>query len=137
VGPLRIETSIGENGMIAVSGRRRRVVKRDPRRLEHGLAALLIRTRRLPIGLSMVARRPIDCLAILTASVASIVIVINAVFLQSGFRHGTDQPEGLVSKLQKPQAFLKSEGERLQRKIDSAVAGIKTVETRSGARSGR
>jgi hypothetical protein len=137
---LRIETSIGEDGMIAVSGRRRRVVndkQRDPRRLEHGLAALLIGTRRLPKGLSMVARRPIDCLAILTASMASIVIVINAVFLQSGFRHGTDQPEGLVSKLQKPQAFLKSEGERLQRKIDSAVAGIKTVETRSGARSGR
>ena len=85
----------------------------------------------------MVARRPIDCLAILTASVASIVIIINAVFLQSGFRHGTDRPEGLVSKLRKPQEFLKSEGERLRRKIDSAVAGIKTVETRSGARGGR
>jgi hypothetical protein len=40
----------------------------------------------------MVVRRPIDCLAILTASVASIVIIINAVFLQSDFRHGTDQP---------------------------------------------
>ena len=103
----------------------------------HGLAARLIGARRLPIGLATVARRPIDCLAILTASVASIVIIINAVFLQSGFRHGTDQPEGLVSKLQKPQEFLKSEGERLRRKIDSAVAGIKSVETRSGARGGR
>jgi hypothetical protein len=126
--------------MTAVSGRRRRVVNdklRDRRRLDHGLAARLIGARRLPIGLSMVARRPIDCLAILTASVASIVIIINAVFLQSGFRHGTDQPEGLVSKLQKPQELLKSEGERLRRKIDSAVAGIKTVETRSGARGGR
>ena len=85
----------------------------------------------------MVARRPIDCLAILTASVVSIVIIINAVFLQSGFRHGTDRFERLVSTLQKRQEFLKSEGMRLQRKIDSAVAGIKTVETRSGARGGR
>jgi hypothetical protein len=84
----------------------------------------------------MVARHPIDCLAILTASVASIVIVINAVFLQ-GFRHGTDQPEGLVSKLQKPREFLQAEGERLQRKTDSAAAKIKAVETRSGARGGR
>jgi hypothetical protein len=126
--------------MTAVSGRHRRAVNdkvRDRRRLEHGLAARLTGACRLPIGLAMVARRPIDCLAILTASVASIVIIINAVFLQSGFRHGTDPPEGLVSKLQKPQEFLKSEGERLQRKIDSAVAGIKTVETRSGARGGR
>jgi len=126
--------------MTAISGRRRRVANdksRDRRRLDHGLAARLIGARRLPIGLSMVARRPIDCLAILTASVASIVIIINAVFLQSGFRHGTDQPERLVSKLQKPQEFLKPEGERLRRKIDSAVAGIKTVETRSGARGGR
>ena len=62
---------------------------------------------------------------------------INAVFLQSGFRHGTDQPEGLVSKLQKPQEFLKSEGKRLQRKIDSAVAEIETAETRSGVRGRR
>jgi hypothetical protein len=83
----------------------------------------------------MVARRPIDCLAILTASVASIVIIVNAVFLQSGFRHGTDQPEGLVSKLQKPQEFLKSEGKRLQRKI--CVAEIETAETRSGVRGRR
>ena len=85
----------------------------------------------------MVARRPIDCLAILTASVASIVIIVNAVFLQSGFRHGTDQPEGLVSELQKPQEFLKSEGKRLQRKIYSAVAEIETAETRSGVRGRR
>jgi hypothetical protein len=85
----------------------------------------------------MVVRRPIDCLAILTASVASIVIIINAVFLQSGFRHGTDRPEGLVSKLQRSQEFLNSEGERLRRKIDSAVDRIKAVETRSGARGGR
>jgi hypothetical protein len=126
--------------MTAISGRRRRVADdklRDRRRLNHGLAAQLIGARRLPIRLSMVVRRPIDRLAILTASVASIVIIINAVFLQSGFRHGTDRPEGLVSKLQKPQEFLKSEGERLRRKIDSAVAGIKSVETRSGARGGR
>src|SRR6476646_11891719 len=119
--------------MTGVSGRHRRVVNdkvRDRRRLDHGLAARLIGARRLPIRLSMVVRHPIDCLAILTASVASIVIIINAVFLQSGFRHGTDRPEGLVSKLQKPQEFLKSEGERLRRKVDSAVAGIKSVETR-------
>jgi hypothetical protein len=126
--------------MTAISGRRRRVADdklRDRRRLNHGLAAQLIGARRLPIRLSMVVRRPIDCLAILTASVASIVIIINAVFLQSGFRHGTNGFEGLASTLQKRQEFLKSEGVRLQRKIDSAVAGIKTVETRSGARGGR
>jgi hypothetical protein len=62
---------------------------------------------------------------------------INAAFLQSGFHHGTDQPEELVSKLQKSQEFLNSEGERLHLKIDSAVARIKAVETRSGARGGR
>ena len=126
--------------MTAISGRRRRVANdksRDRRRLDHVLAARLIGARRLPIGLSMVARRPIDCLAILTASVASIVIIVNAVFLQSGFRHGTDQPEGLVSELQKPQEFLKSEGKRLQRKIYSAVAEIETAETRSGVRGRR
>jgi hypothetical protein len=125
--------------MTAVSGRHQRLVndKLGHRRRLHELAARLIGARRLPIGLAMVARRPIDCLAILTARVASIVIIINAVFLQSGFRHGTDQPEGLVSTPQKRQEFLKSEGMRLQRKIDSAVARIKAVETRSGARGGR
>jgi hypothetical protein len=96
------------------------------------LAAQVIGARRLPIGLAMVARRPIDCLAILTASVASIVIIINAVFLQSGFRHETDRL--LVSTLQKRQESLKSEGMRLQCKIDNAMAGIKSVETQSGAR---
>jgi hypothetical protein len=126
--------------MTAVSGRQQRLVNDKlghRRRLEHGLVARLIGARRLAIGLATVARRPIDCLAILTASVASIVIIINAVFLQSGFRHGTNGFEGLASTLQTRQEFLKSEGVRLQRKIDSAVAGIKTVETRSGARGGR
>jgi hypothetical protein len=85
----------------------------------------------------MVVRRPIDCLAILTASVASIVIIINAAFLQSGYRHGTEQPEGLASKLQKPQEFLKSDGKRLQRKIESAVAETETAEMRSGVRGRR
>ena len=125
--------------MTAVSGRHKRVVSDKSghrRRLAHGLPARLS-ARWLPIGLAMVARRPFDCLAILTASVASIVIIINAVFLQSGFRHGTNGFEGLASTLQKRQEFLKSEGVRLQRKIDSAVVGIKTVETRSGARGGR
>ena len=118
--------------MTAVSGPRRRVGKE--------IAARLIGARGLPIGLriwALVARRPIDSLAILTAGVASIVIIINAVFLQSGFRQGTDQSEGLVSKLQKPQEFLKSKGKYLQRKIDSALAGIAPVETRPGARGGR
>jgi hypothetical protein len=76
--------------MTAVSGPRRRVSKE--------IAARLIGARGLPIGLriwALVARRPIDSLAILTAGVASIVIIINAVFLQSGFRQGTDQSEGL------------------------------------------
>ncbi len=118
--------------MKAVSGPRRRVGKE--------IAARLIGARGLPIGLriwALVARRRIDSLAILTAGVASIVIIINAVFLQSGFRQGTDQSEGLVSKLQKPQEFLKSKGKYLQRRIDSALAGITPVETRHGARGGR
>ena len=79
-----------------------------------------------------VAQRPVDFLAILAASVASIVIIINAVFLQSGSR--IYEPEQLSSKLQKPQENLKSEIERLQHKIDSALAGIKIMETRSGSR---
>jgi hypothetical protein len=102
------------------------------------IAARLIGACGLPIGLriwALVAR--LDSLAILTAGVASIVIIINAVFLQPGFRQGTDQSEGLVSKLQKPQEFLKSKGKYLQRKIDSALAGITPVETRPGARGGR
>jgi hypothetical protein len=118
--------------MTAVSGPRRRVGKE--------IAARLIGARGLPIGLriwALVARRPIDSLAILTAGVASIVIIINAVLLQPGFRQGTDQSEGLVSKLQKPLEFLKSKGKYLQRKIDSALAGIARVETRPGARGGR
>jgi hypothetical protein len=44
------------------------------------------------------------------------------------------EPEQLSSKLQKPQETLKSETERLQHKIDSALAGIKIMETRSGSR---
>lgn len=79
-----------------------------------------------------VAQRPVDFLAILAASVASIVIIINAVFLQSGAR--IYESEQLSSKLQKPQETLKSETERLQHKIDSALAGLKIIETRSGSR---
>ena len=84
-------------------------------------------------GCAKVAQRPVDFLAILAASVvASIVIIINAVFLQSGPR--IYEPEQLSSKLQKPQETLKSETKRLQHKIDSALAGIKIMETRSGSR---
>jgi hypothetical protein len=45
---------------------------------------------------------------------------------------GLFMPE--ASKLQKPQESLKSEAERLRHKIDSALAGIKIMETRSGSR---
>ena len=83
-------------------------------------------------GCAKVAQRPVDFLAILAAGVASIAIIINAVFLQSGPR--IHEPEQLSSKLQKPQQTLKSETERLQRKIESALAGIKIMETRSGSR---
>src|SRR5690348_477695 len=112
--------------MTAVSGRRRRVVKDklgDRRRLRQGLAARIAHTCRLQIRLTIVARRPIDCLAVFTASAASIAIIVNALCLQSGFRHRTDTDglEGFVSTLQKPQEFLNSEGMRLRRKIDSAV----------------
>ena len=109
----------------------------DRRRLRQGLAARIAHVWRLQIGLTMVARGPIDCLAVLTASAASIAIIVNAICLQSGFRHRTDTDwlEGFVSRLQKPQKFLNSEGMRLRRKIDSAVAEIKTVETRSAGRT--
>jgi hypothetical protein len=84
-------------------------------------------------GCAKVAQRPVDFLRILAASVvASMVIIINAVFLQSGPR--IYEPEQLSSKLQKPQETLKSETKRLQHKIDSALVGIKIVETRSGLR---
>ena len=42
----------------------------------------------------MVARRPIDSLAILIASTASIAIIINALFLQSGFVLVSTSPKG-------------------------------------------
>ena len=79
-----------------------------------------------------VAQRPVDFMAILAAVVASIVIIVNAVFLQSGPM--IYEPEQLSSKLQKRQETLKSEAERLQHKIDSALAGIKIMETRSNSR---
>jgi hypothetical protein len=62
----------------------------------------------------------VDFLAILVAGVASVAIIINAVFLQSD--RGTYEPEHLVTKLQKTHEALKSERERLQHKIDNASA---------------
>jgi hypothetical protein len=79
-----------------------------------------------------VAQRPVDFMAILAAVVASIVIIVNAVFFAIGSH--VYEPEQLSSKLQKPQETLKSEAERLQHKIDSALAGIKIMETRSDSR---
>ena len=78
-----------------------------------------------------VAQRPVDFLAILVAGVASIAIIINAVFLQSG--PGIYKPQQLSSKLQKTHESLKSESERLHHKIESALAGIKIMATRSGS----
>jgi hypothetical protein len=63
------------------------------------------------------APRLVDFLAIFVAGVASIAIIINAVFLQSD--RGTYEPEPLLSKLQKTHDSLKSERERLQQKIDN------------------
>jgi len=63
--------------------------------------------------------------------VASIAIVINAVFLQSG--SGIFELQQLSSKLQKTHESLKSESERLHHKIDNALTRIKVMETRSGA----
>jgi len=62
----------------------------------------------------------VDFLAILVAGVASVAIIINAVFLQSD--RGTYEHEHLVTKLQKKYETLKSERERLQHKIDNASA---------------
>ena len=49
-----------------------------------------------PLAIQKVARRPIDSLAILTAGVASIVIIINAVFLQSQRDTAPVPPDGRV-----------------------------------------
>jgi hypothetical protein len=119
---------------------RRHMVKkvRDHRRANRRVVERIARPAksiRLRIC-AKIARRPVDFFAIFVAGVASIVIIVNAVFLQSGLRSGIDEPERLTSKVQKPQQFLKSEGERLQRKIDSALAGTKIVES-PGARRGR
>jgi hypothetical protein len=71
------------------------------------------------------AQRPADLLAIFVAGVASIAVIINAVFLQSG--PGIYEPEQLFSKLQRTHESLKSENERLRHKIDSALARIKLM----------
>ena len=63
-----------------------------------------------------VGPRVVDFLAILVAGVASLAIIVNAVFLQSD--RGTYKPE--LTKLQKTNQALKSERERLQHKIDNA-----------------
>jgi len=64
--------------------------------------------------------RVVDFLAILVAGVASVAIIINAVFLQSD--RGTYEPQHLVTKLQKTHEALKFERGRLQHKIDNASA---------------
>ena len=78
-----------------------------------------------------VAQRPLDFLAIFVAGVASIAVIINAVFLQSG--PGIYEPEQLFSKLQRTHKSLKSENERLRDKIDSASTGVEIMATRSGS----
>jgi hypothetical protein len=108
----------------------RRANRRAVERIARPAKSIRLRLR------AKIARRPVDFFAIFVAGVASIVIIVNAVFLQSGLRPGIHDPGGLTSKVQ-PQEFLKSEGERLQRKAGSALAGIKIVETRPGARRGR
>ncbi len=72
---------------------------------------------RLPVC-AKVPRRPVDFLAIFVAGVASIVIVINALFWQSG--PGMDELEQLFSVLQETHKSLEFEGKRLQHKIDNA-----------------
>jgi hypothetical protein len=64
--------------------------------------------------------RVVDSLAILVAAVATVAIIINAVFLQSD--RVAYEPEHPVTKLQKTQEALKSERERLQHKIGNASA---------------
>ena len=71
--------------MVAVSGPRRRGQRNSCTLIGSSIADRL-RIR------ALVARRPIDSLAILTAGVASIVIIINAVFLQPEFRQEPTSP---------------------------------------------
>ncbi len=74
-------------------------------------------------------RRPVDAFAVLTASLASIFIIINAVFLQPVSRSQIDGRERLTFKLRDLQKFLKSEMESAEREIESALAKIKIMQT--------
>ncbi len=76
-------------------------------------------------------RRPVDAFAVLTASLSSIFIIINAVFLQPVSRSEIDERERLTFKLQDLQKFLKSEAQSLGREIESALAKIKIMQTPS------
>jgi hypothetical protein len=104
----------------AATGKAFKAQYRRLRNLERLTAAQRTRaTKSLRLRVcAKVLRRPVDFLAICVASVASIVVIINAVFWQSGPR--IHEREQLFSKLQKTQESLKSEGERLQHKINAA-----------------
>jgi hypothetical protein len=104
----------------AATGKTFEAQDRRSRNLERPTAAQRTRTTKsLRLRLSAkVPRRPADFLAIFVAGATSIVIIINAVFWQSGPR--INKREQLFSKLQEIHESLKSEGERLQHKIDSA-----------------
>jgi hypothetical protein len=78
-----------------------------------------------------IAQSPVESISILVAGVASIAIIINAVFLQSGA--GISEHEPLFPKLQRTRESLKSESERLRHNIDSASAAIKIMETHPGS----
>lgn len=102
----------------------------------HGSASKVARRTRATKSLRLrvcakVAQRPLDFLAIFVAGVASIAVIINAVFLQSG--PGIYEPEQLFSKLQRTHESLKSENDRLRDKIDRASTGVEIMATRSGS----
>jgi hypothetical protein len=104
----------------AATGKTYKAQYRRSRNLERPTAAQRTRTTkslRLRVC-AKVPRRPFDFLAIFVVGVASIVVIINAVFWQSGPR--IYEREQLFSKLQKTQEALKSEGERLQHTINGA-----------------
>ena len=76
---------------------------------------------RLRIWTSIV-RRPIDSLAIVAAGVVIIIIIINAVFLQSGSPLSI-KPGRTTSNAQEIREFLRFE----ERDIQSALSRVKTI----------
>ncbi len=74
-------------------------------------------------------RHPVDVFTVLAASLVSIFIIINAVFLQPGSR-SLNERERLTFKVRELQNFLKSEIQSSESAINSTLAKIKIMRRR-------